>query len=112
MSDHNEPSTIKKFEDFTYFDNQALWYLCNETPPQTLALAFLGADEKVCGSILGVLDQSRRKYVHELMSQQKSATEEQKKSAAEGMFIIADGLITRNLIKKEGRYYFGAQKSQ
>ncbi|MCC5814974.1 MAG: hypothetical protein JJT78_09475 [Leptospira sp.] len=110
MSGNNEETNIHKFEDFTYFDNQALWYLCNETPPQTLALAFLGADEKVCGSMLGILDSKRRKYVHELMSQQQDADVEKKIAAAEGMFIIAEGLITRNLIRKQGRYYFGDKK--
>lgn len=110
MADHDEESIIKKFTDFTYFDNLALWYLCNETPPTTLALAFLGADDKVCGSMLGVLDAKRRAYVHELMSRQQEEDESKKKAAAEGMFIIADGLISRNLIRQEGKYFFGVPK--
>ena len=28
-----------KFQDLTYLDNLALFYVCNETPPVTLALA-------------------------------------------------------------------------
>ncbi len=38
--DENEELTLKSFEEISYFDNLALYYLCNETPPQTLALAF------------------------------------------------------------------------
>ncbi|WCL49406.1 hypothetical protein [Leptospira sp. GIMC2001] len=107
----NDPDkVIQKFGDFTYFDNVALWYLCNETPPQTLALAFLNAEEKVCGSMLGVLDAKRREYVHQLMAQQQGSSEESRQAAADGMLIIADGLITRNLIRKEGKYFFGTKK--
>ncbi len=36
----NEELTIKSFEEISYFDNLALYYLCNETPPQSLALVF------------------------------------------------------------------------
>ncbi len=111
MSQSDE-KTIQKFEDFSYFDNLALYYLCNETPPQTLALAFLIADQKVCGSMLGVLEPKRRKYVHELMSSQNDAPMDKKNSAVEGMYIIAEGLINRNLIKKKGQFYFGSSQSK
>ncbi|TGL51717.1 hypothetical protein EHQ59_12615 [Leptospira kemamanensis] len=101
---------LEKLSQLSYFDNLALFYLCNETPPQTLALAFLQMDEKIAGSMLGVLDLQRRKYVHELMALQKDTTEESKKAAAEGLLLIADGLISRNLISKQGHYFFGTKK--
>ena len=91
---------LTKFEDLSYFDNLALWYLANETPPGTLALAFLLGNEKVCGSLLGVLDVKRRKFVHELMSQEENAPLEKKISARDGLLIIAEGLLERNLIEK------------
>lgn len=109
-NDHHVEPTIRKMEDFTFFDNLALWYVCNETPPPTLALAFLSANEKVCGSLLGVLDPKRRAYVHELMSRQQNATEEERLSATQGMFLIADGLISRGLIYTEGRFFYGKKK--
>ncbi|MCZ8236956.1 MAG: hypothetical protein O9346_00905 [Leptospiraceae bacterium] len=102
--------SFEKFEEFSFFDNLALYYLCNETPPQTLALAFLIAEKKVCGSMLGVLEPKRRKYVHELMSSQQDASMEKKKAAADGMLIIADGLLSRDLIQKKGNFYFGKPK--
>ncbi|ABZ95693.1 hypothetical protein EHQ92_02985 [Leptospira biflexa] len=101
---------LEKLSQLSYFDNLALYYLCNETPPQTLALAFLQMDEKIAGSMLGVLDLQRRKYVHELMALQKDSAEESKKAAAEGLLLIADGLISRNLISKQGQYFFGTKK--
>ncbi|PKA02042.1 hypothetical protein CH369_02395 [Leptospira levettii] len=101
---------LEKLSQLSYFDNLALYYLCNETPPQTLALAFLQMDEKIAGSMLGVLDLQRRKYVHELMALQKESSEESKKTAAEGLLLIADGLISRNLISKQGHYFFGTKK--
>ncbi|TGK53215.1 hypothetical protein [Leptospira bouyouniensis] len=101
---------LEKLSQLSYFDNLALYYLCNETPPQTLALAFLQMDEKIAGSMLGVLDLQRRKYVHELMALQKDSSEESKKAAAEGLLLIADGLISRNLISKQGQYFFGTKK--
>jgi hypothetical protein len=109
MSDPHDGSLISKFEQFSFFDNLALYYLCNETPPQTLALAFLIADPKVCGAMLGVLEPKRRKYVHELMSRQESEPEAKKISARDGMLIIADGLISRNLIEKRGNFYYGTK---
>ncbi|MCT8334319.1 hypothetical protein NUH30_11615 [Leptospira sp. 85282-16] len=101
---------LEKLSQLSYFDNLALYYLCIETPPQTLALAFMQMDEKIAGSMLGVLDIQKRKYVHELMSLQKDSTEEARKAAAEGLLLIADGLISRNLISKQGNYFFGTKR--
>lgn len=106
----SEELTLKKFTDLSYFDNLALYYLCNETPPHTLALAFIHGDQKVVGSILGVLDQKRREYVHSIMVQEKDADLEKKESATSGMLIIAENLLTRNLIEKKGQYYFGVKR--
>ncbi|MBE8398578.1 hypothetical protein IQB76_21375, partial [Leptospira borgpetersenii serovar Hardjo-bovis] len=96
----NEELTIKSFEEISYFDNLALYYLCNETPPHTLALVFLIGDSKVCGSMLGVLEGDRRQYVHQLMAEQKDVELSKKESAVQGLLIIAEGLITRKLIVK------------
>ncbi len=108
MSDSE--SIVVDFSDLSFFDNLALFYLCNETPPQTLALAFLNGDPFVCGPMLGVLDVKRRQYVHEMMVIQKNASEETQKSARDGMMLIADGLISRNLIQKKGRFFYGVKK--
>ncbi len=109
-NDETEELTLKSFEELSYFDNLALHYLCNETPPQTLALAFLVGDKKVCGSMLGVMEPKRRAYVHELMAKQQDFPEDKKHAAAQGLLIIADGLITRNLIRRQGKFYFGTEK--
>lgn len=101
---------LEKLSQLSYFDNLALYYLCIETPPQTLALAFMQMDKKIAGSMLGVLDVQKRKYVHELMSLQKDSSEEARKAAAEGLLLIADGLISRNLISKQGNYFFGTKR--
>ncbi len=108
MSDSD--SVLHKIEDISYFDNLALFYLCNECPPQTLALAFLVMNEKIAGSMLGVLDVKRRKFVHELMASLEASPLEAKESAAKGLLIIADGLISRNLIVKKGQFYYGTRK--
>ncbi|TGN17054.1 hypothetical protein [Leptospira idonii] len=108
MSDSDQ--VLEKIGQLSYFDNLALYYLCIETPPQTLALAFLQMNEKICGSMLGVLDVKRRKYVHELMAMQKDASLEDKEAAANGLLLIADGLISRNLIVKKGQFFFGTKK--
>ncbi|TGK03036.1 hypothetical protein EHQ53_06150 [Leptospira langatensis] len=108
--DDKEELTLKSFEELSFFDNLALFYLCNETPPQTLALAFLVGDKKVCGSMLGVMDSKRRAFVHELMAKQNDFPEEKKQAAVQGLLIIADGLISRNLIRKQGKFYFGTER--
>lgn len=105
-----QESHFSKFQDLTYLDNLALFYVCNETPPATLALAFLHGDSKVVGSMLGVLDNKRREYVHQLMSSQKKVDFDKKESAVSGLLIIAENLVSRNLIEKRGKYYFGVKK--
>ncbi|HMV44742.1 MAG TPA: FliG C-terminal domain-containing protein [Leptospiraceae bacterium] len=107
-----ENSHFSKFQDLSYLDNLALFYLCNETPPSTLALAFLHGDPKVVGSMLGVLDGKRREYVHSLMAQQKNVEVEKKESAVSGLLIIAENLISRNLIEKRGNFYYGTERSK
>jgi hypothetical protein len=101
---------LEKIGQLSYFDNRALYYLCNETPPKTLALAFLKMDEKISGSMLGVLDLKRRKFVHELMALQKDASDDEKQAAANGLLLIADGLISRNLIEKRGQFFYGSSR--
>jgi hypothetical protein len=102
--------TVKKFEELSYFDNLALFYLCNETPPKTLALAFLNGEKKVVGSMLGVLDPKRREYIHLLMSESKDLEEKILADALHGVLCIAENLIIRNLIEKKGKFFYGVTK--
>ncbi|MCX8000652.1 MAG: hypothetical protein N3A69_17180 [Leptospiraceae bacterium] len=103
-------SEFEKLEDLSYLDNLALYYLCNETPPQTLALAFLVGNEKVVGSMLGVLSSKKREYIHKLMAEQKNESPEKKSKATSGLLVIAENLLKRGLIQKQGRFYYGTQK--
>lgn len=101
--------TLKKFNDLSFFDNLALVYLCRETPPPTLALVFLEADPKIAGSLLGVLDTKRRAYIHKLMSEAGEVSEETRKAAVDGLLLIAENLLQKDLITKKGNYYFGKE---
>jgi hypothetical protein len=103
---------VKKFEDLSYFDNLALLYVCRETPPHTLSLVFLDADPKIAGSMLGLLDKKRREYVYSLMSQNKDSDISLRESAKHGILLIAENLISRNLISKEGKFYFGKENNR
>ncbi len=109
---NSDKSHFSKFQDLTYLDNLALFYLCNETPPTTLALAFLHGDPKVVGSLLGVLDGKRREYIHSLMVSGKEVDIQKKEDAVSGLLIIAENLISRNLIEKRGNFYYGTEKGQ
>ena len=51
-------------------------------------------------------------YVHSLMAQQKNVEVEKKESAVSGLLIIAENLISRNLIEKRGNFYYGTEKSK
>ena len=109
---NSDTSHFSKFQDLTYLDNLALFYLCNETPPTTLALAFLHGDPKVVGSLLGVLDGKRREYIHSLMVSGKEVDIQKKEDAVSGLLIIAENLISRNLIENRGNFYYGTEKGQ
>lgn len=106
MKDEN----FSDFSELSYFDNLALYYLCNETPPDTLSLAFLAGDEKVVGPMLGVLEPKRREYVHALMAKNNDVSEAKKQQAISGLLIIAEGLLARNLLTKKGKFTYGVQR--
>ncbi len=105
-------TVVKKFEELSYFDTLALLYVCRETPPHTLSLVFLDADPKIAGSMLGLLDTKRREYVYSLMAQNKDSDNSIRESAKSGILLIAENLISRNLISKEGKFYFGKKNSR
>ena len=108
---NNLQGVVKKFEDLSFFDNLALLYVCRETPPHTLALVFLDGDTKIVGSMLGLLEPKRREYIHLLMSQNKDTDPETLEKAKQGVCLIAENLLSRELIYKEGRYFYGKEKN-
>ena len=46
------------------------------------------------------------------MASQKEVDLEKKESAVSGLLIIAEGLLSRNLIEKRGNFYYGTEKGQ
>lgn len=99
--------TPEKFEDLSFFDNLALHYLCRETPPPTLALVFLHADPKIAGAMLGVIEPKRRAYIHKLMGEVSNTEAGVAEKAKTGLLLIAENLIQKNLIHREGRFFYG-----
>jgi hypothetical protein len=46
------------------------------------------------------------------MAVEKDADLEKKESAVSGLLIIAEGLLSRNLIEKRGNFYYGTQNGK
>jgi hypothetical protein len=104
--------SLSHFQELSYFDNEAIFYLLRETPIDTLSLAFLKGDQKVIGSMLGILDSQQREKIHLLMVKNKNRPEKEIESAISGLLLIADGLIQKGLIEKKGRFYYGSTKEE
>jgi len=96
-----------KISDLLFFDNLALYYVANETPPRVLARVFASSDPRLGGSLLGVLDPERRKILHALMAQESDGDEGKNSSAADALLIIAGGLLDRGHIERKGRFFYG-----
>lgn len=57
-------SIVQKPNDLLFFDNLALYYVLQNTPPRVLSRVFLTADSRLSGSLLGILSPKQRETVH------------------------------------------------
>ena len=105
-------SIVHKPNDLLFFDNLALHYVLQNTPPRVLARVFLTADSRLSGSLLGILGKKQREMVHAMMLQEKDQDAEKNQKACEGLCLIAEGLVARGLIRKEGIHFFGERNDQ
>lgn len=96
-----------KHQNLLFFDNLALYYVTRDTPPAVVARVFNSSDARLGGSILGVLEPQQRKLVHECMSQENDGDERKNADAKGALAIVAEGLIQRGLIRKQGQHYYG-----
>jgi hypothetical protein len=93
--------------DLLFFDNLALYYVTRDTPPGVIARVFNSSDARLGGSILGVLEPKQRKLVHDMMSQENDGDERKNADAKSALAIVAEGLLQRGLIRKQGQHYYG-----
>lgn len=107
MSGPEPFSIVKKPNDLLFFDNLALHYVLQNTPPRVLARVFLAADSRLSGSLLGILSKKQRETVHAMMAQENDQDGEKNQKACEGLCLIAEGLVARGLIRQQGRHFFG-----
>jgi len=105
-------SIVHKPNDLLFFDNLALHYVLQNTPPRVLARVFLTADSRLSGSLLGILGTKQREVVHAMMVQENDDDHEKNQKACEGLCLIAEGLIARGLIRQDGRHFFGERNDQ
>lgn len=103
---------FKSIMELLFFDNLALFYIIDNTPPQVLARILNIADGRLAASILGILEPQQRKVIHVLMGQEKDTDEEKNNGALKAMLQIATDLYARGLIYNSGKHYFGAQSEE
>lgn len=102
-----EVKILGKFEELLFFDNLALYHLGKEVPTNVIAQAMLKAEPKASSALLSSLENSKREEVYKYMESERNSDEKQKDEAIEGILLIAENLITKNVIVKKGQYYYG-----
>lgn len=90
-----------------YFDDLALFYLVRDTPPNLLARVFIRADARVSGAMIGVMTQEQREAIHYLMAKENDDNEKLFEKSEKAIFILADDLIRKGLVRRQGQYFFG-----
>lgn len=98
------PSQMK---ELLFFDNLALHYLTREIPPRVLARAFLTVDQRLSGSILGILSKDQRELLHLLMMKENDGDDKKNSESADGLLTMAKELVEKGLIQKKGPHYYG-----
>lgn len=93
--------------DLLSFDNLALFYLLRDTPPNILARVFVRSDARLSGALLGLMTPKQREAIHYLMAKENDGDEKTFADAVDALLILADDLIRKGLVVKEGRYYYG-----
>ena len=102
------PENTLEVSDVLFFDNLALHYLVNETPPPVLARVFVSADSRIGGCLLGVMAPKQRETIHALMADSKDGDQAKNRDAAQALMIIAEDIIKRGHIQKKGpRHFYG-----
>ena len=112
MSNLNNQSKGIDPQKLLFFDNLALFYLINETPPAVLARVCNSADSRLGGSMLGVMTPKQRETIHQLMGREKDDDREKDEQARLAVMIMAQDLIDRGHIEKRGLHFFGLPREQ
>ena len=101
-----------QINDLLFFDNLALHYVVNETPPAIFARVFLRSDSRLSGSMLGVMTGEQRKTVHELMAREDDGDKEKDTGAENALLIGVDDVLKRGHIERRGRHFYGVERTQ
>ena len=103
---------IEKVNQLLFFDNLALYYVLREIPPVVLARAFLTVDSRLSGSLLGLMDVEQRTVVHALMIKENDDDTAKNDQSARALMDMANELIQKGIIKKEGPHFRGVQAAE
>tara|TARA_Y100001937_G_scaffold79768_1_gene108140 strand:+ start:92895 stop:93215 length:321 start_codon:yes stop_codon:yes gene_type:complete len=103
---------IEKVNQLLFFDNLALYYVLREIPPVVLARAFLTVDSRLSGSLLGLMDVEQRTVVHALMIKENDDDTAKNDQSARALMDMANELIKKGIIKKEGPHFRGVQAAE
>ena len=103
---------FEKVNQLLFFDNLALYYVLREIPPVVLARAFLTVDSRLSGSLLGLMDVEQRTVVHALMIKENDDDTAKNDQSARALMDMANELIKKGIIKKEGPHFRGVQAAE
>ncbi|MCB1304192.1 MAG: hypothetical protein KDK37_07940 [Leptospiraceae bacterium] len=103
---------IEKVNQLLFFDNLALYYVLREIPPVVVARAFLTIDSRLSGSLLGIMDAEQRTTVHAYMIKENDEDATKNEQAAHSLVDVANELMKKGIIKKEGQHFRGVQAAE
>ena len=106
------PQVVQRVNELLFFDNLALYYLLERVPPRVFARAFLAADGRLAGALLGLMTPKQRETVHALMVQENDGDAEKNAQACDALVITANDMHARGFIRKKGPHYFGTPRTE
>ncbi|MBX7059648.1 MAG: hypothetical protein K1X75_16410 [Leptospirales bacterium] len=112
VSASSSASPIQKASDLLFFDNLALYYVVERTPPEVLARVFQSGDSRLAGAMLGILTPKQREIVHQLMAANNDGDRSRNEQASQALVILAGDLLLRGFLRRDGRRFYGVPREE
>lgn len=103
---------FKSITELLFFDNLALHYIIENTPPRILARVLNVADPRLAGALLGILNLDQRKSIHQLMKVENDSNQIKNTESKYALLQIATDLYSRGIVYQTKKHFFGSTSGE